>query len=408
MKAGWIGLGKLGLPCALALASFGGHEVTGYDISDIPAGILSGELAAHKEDLLPQLIVQAQRGEISFRLAASLSELAAGCDVIMIAVATPHDLSCDGTVPAPEEPSDFDYTALKTAVIHLAAEADAQGREITVGIVSTVLPGTMEREIMPVAGLNLMLAYCPSMISLGTTVANFANPGFHLAGTNSRRAAAALRQLFIFTGAPVITCDFPTAELAKMACNMQDTMKITYANFLGQLAQVAGANVNIVTDVLALHKSRWFPRAGMPDGGPCRPRDLIALDYLASQHNMSWNMAHALIRAREAHAAWLAAMAGATANLTGLPIVLAGVAYKPETNLHDGSPALLVRSFLEHDAYVWDVPMEPMQKEPAVFVVCARYEELRAVRYPAGSAVIDPWGITEMGQEGVNVIRVGR
>ena len=33
MNVGFIGLGKLGLPCALALESKG-HKVIGYDISD--------------------------------------------------------------------------------------------------------------------------------------------------------------------------------------------------------------------------------------------------------------------------------------------------------------------------------------------------------------------------------------
>ena len=33
MKVGFIGLGKLGLPCALAIDSFG-HDVFGFDIDE--------------------------------------------------------------------------------------------------------------------------------------------------------------------------------------------------------------------------------------------------------------------------------------------------------------------------------------------------------------------------------------
>jgi UDP-N-acetyl-D-mannosaminuronate dehydrogenase len=33
MKIGMVGLGKLGLPCLLAMEKFGSHEVYGFDIS---------------------------------------------------------------------------------------------------------------------------------------------------------------------------------------------------------------------------------------------------------------------------------------------------------------------------------------------------------------------------------------
>ena len=34
MKIGFVGLGKLGLPCALAIDSVGEHEVVGYDVDE--------------------------------------------------------------------------------------------------------------------------------------------------------------------------------------------------------------------------------------------------------------------------------------------------------------------------------------------------------------------------------------
>ena len=61
MRVGWIGLGRLGLPCAYAMASKG-HEVCGTDpfpqtvesLAPYEAGL--AELAAkHRVDVLPSI-----------------------------------------------------------------------------------------------------------------------------------------------------------------------------------------------------------------------------------------------------------------------------------------------------------------------------------------------------------------
>ena len=40
MKIGFIGLGKLGLPCAEAIA-IKGHDVSGYDIADVESTLVA-------------------------------------------------------------------------------------------------------------------------------------------------------------------------------------------------------------------------------------------------------------------------------------------------------------------------------------------------------------------------------
>ena len=48
MKIGFVGLGKLGLPVALAVESKG-HEVVGYDISDKVKNIIEAKKLPYKE-----------------------------------------------------------------------------------------------------------------------------------------------------------------------------------------------------------------------------------------------------------------------------------------------------------------------------------------------------------------------
>ena len=49
MKVGFVGLGKLGLPCALAIDSVGEHEVVGYDINESVETYLDKKAIPYRE-----------------------------------------------------------------------------------------------------------------------------------------------------------------------------------------------------------------------------------------------------------------------------------------------------------------------------------------------------------------------
>ena len=55
MKIGFIGLGKLGLPCAMAVESKG-HEVIGYDINPLVGDILKNRKLPYLEEGAPELL----------------------------------------------------------------------------------------------------------------------------------------------------------------------------------------------------------------------------------------------------------------------------------------------------------------------------------------------------------------
>jgi UDP-glucose 6-dehydrogenase len=50
MKIGWIGLGKLGLVCAMTGEQFGSHEVLGYDPSELVTKILTTKKLPYQEE----------------------------------------------------------------------------------------------------------------------------------------------------------------------------------------------------------------------------------------------------------------------------------------------------------------------------------------------------------------------
>jgi UDPglucose 6-dehydrogenase len=93
-----------------------------------------------------------------------------------------------------------------------------------------------------------------------------------------------------------------------------------------------------------------YMRGGMGDGGGCHPRDNIALSWLARKVGLSYDLFSALMECREAQSEWLAWNVDLESiRNPGLPIKLLGKAYKPNTALTVGSPALLLADQLHED-----------------------------------------------------------
>ena len=101
MRIGWVGLGKLGLPCALALAEYGGHQVHGYDTSPAPATALDTGRWPHAEQGLGRLLTHHPR----FHLRGSLRLVVDDADVVFVAVQTPHARGYDGSAPTHNAPA---------------------------------------------------------------------------------------------------------------------------------------------------------------------------------------------------------------------------------------------------------------------------------------------------------------
>jgi UDPglucose 6-dehydrogenase len=112
-----------------------------------------------------------------------------------------------------------------------------------------------------------------------------------------------------------------------------------------EICEKTGADVDDLVDALSLASDRVissaYLRGGMGDGGGCHPRDNIALSFLARELDLSYDLFEALMVARERQTEWLADLVGEG------PLEVLGKAYKPETNLTVGSPALLLAALLE-------------------------------------------------------------
>lgn len=389
-SVGWVGLGKLGGPCSAALAYYGDHDVYGYDpmAHDVDS---SGLPAINRVSAVDDVVKHTD-------------------DVVFVAVQTPHVQRFDGArlLPTDVIPEDFEYGYLVNAVRSVAHAAVRQAKRVTVVVISTVLPGTITRELRPLLNSYTDLVYHPFFIAMGTVVSDFVHPEFALLGCDDVNVASRVASLYHnIHQAPLGVMSIASAELTKVAYNTFISTKIVFANTVAQLADATGADVDEVTDALALATNRIIsPRyltAGMGDGGGCHPRDNIALSALAQRHGVIDFMG-GLNVAREEHTRWLASVTTHWSEMSGLPIVILGKSYKPDIDMTAGSPALLLGDILSEagvefthcDSYVdsdaettW---CDEYTQQPRVFFIATMHRDYQSFSFAPSSVVIDPFG----------------
>ena len=409
MKVGFIGLGKLGLPVAVAIDMYG-HDVMGYDINE---KVMQKETCFYREQgpngeesMEPYL----QKSNLKF---GSIADVADHSEIIFIAVQTPHEDRYEGTTPLPYERVDFNYTYLINSVELLAEAVEKKKKEVVVVIISTVIPGTFREKLVPVSNKYMKLCYNPFFIAMGTTMPDYLNPEFVLFGVWESDAAEKAEKFYkTIHDKPFYKTAVENAELIKVAYNTFIGIKISFVNTLMEIChKTPGANVDEVTDALKLGTDRLissrYMSAGMGDGGGCHPRDNIALSWLARVKNLSYDIFEAIMMAREKQSGWLVDLMCEHK----LPKVILGKSFKPETNIMLGSPSILCKNLLEangHSVTMYDpyIDTKVPSFKPSVFLIGTKHLQFAKFNFPAGSVVIDPWRYIEP-TSGVKLIRVG-
>ena len=364
MLIGFIGLGKLGMPCAEAVVDKGYH-VNGYDI-------------------LPR---QSTKVDIK----SSIQEVVEQSDIIFVATPTPHEEGYDGRDPTSHlPPKDFNYDSVKEVL----TECNKYIRqEQVLALVSTVLPGTIRKELAPLI-TNTKLIYNPYLIAMGSVGWDMINPEMIIIGTMKGVKATASRAQNLLNFYTMVCDNSPRvefgtweeAEAIKIFYNTFISSKIAFVNMIQDVAQQLGnIDVDVVTKALAkstmrINSTRYM-RAGMGDGGACHPRDIIALRWLAKELNLGYDVFQSIMYTRERQAENMA-----VAILKhGTNICFSSDTYKPNTNLIDGSYSLLVQHYvMKHGGSIVNGFNEKVD-------VIVRVHESDKVEADENTIIFDPW-----------------
>lgn len=419
---GMIGLGRLGLPVAVAIAEQG-YFVIGYDLSP-------SRMTHEPQDYLET--GPDGTGDFNAHLALSNIEFASGisdvvrdADIVFLAIQTPHAPYQDGTLSfKPDHLEDFDYHYLKSALSSIATATGILEKEVIVSVISTMLPGTWERELKPLCNDYMHMVYNPFFIAMGTVMRDFLNPEFVLLGLDSSHAANTLDDFYravTLNDAPRVQMSIPSAEATKVLYNTYISAKLSVVNTAQMVCDsIKGCDAADVLGALRLGTKRLLSTQymwpGMGDSGGCHPRDNLALGWLMSKRigrTTHGNLFVSVMRAREDWALYLAEKLVRTGVRYGLPIGIYGYAFKRNVAITDGSHALLVEHLLSKRFGTKAVLHDPVidgtldDDIPRAWLIGCNHERTLEQEWAEGSVLVDPWHIIPADADGVTIVRVG-
>jgi UDPglucose 6-dehydrogenase len=335
-----VGLGKLGAPMAACLAAEG-YIVIGVDVDVAKVTAINEGRAPVFETGLDEMLQQS--GD---RLTATtdLEDAVRRSQMTFVVVATPSD-----------EAGGFSLRWVLPACESIGRVIRERDDFHTVVLTSTVMPGStggavceaLEQASSKRCGEDFGLCYSPEFIALGSVIRDFLAPDFLLVGESDERAGNALESVYrraVAAKAPIARMNFVNAEVAKLSVNTFVTTKIAYANMLARICEkLPDADVDVVTDAIGLDTriGKKYLRGTISYGGPCFPRDNVALATLARSLGAPAFVAEATDSANRDGILRLADLVESRLPEDGVVAVL-GLSYKPNTDVVEESPGLLL------------------------------------------------------------------
>ena len=256
MMVNVIGLGYIGLPTALMLATHG-VEVTGTDYNKQLVDRLNAGLTTFKEKGLDKLFQKAVEQGIKFTTEYQTA------DTYIISVPTPYNSFTKKV--------DAKYVVEAFKDVLQACKPNA-----TIVIESTISPGTIASQIQPIVdkpefkakrGINIV--HAPERILPGNMVYELLHNNRTI-GSDNREAAERVKNLYSsFCVGEIVLTDIRTAEMTKVVENTYRAVNIAFANELSRICHHDGMDVNEIIRICNKHPRVNIMNPGPGVGGHC-------------------------------------------------------------------------------------------------------------------------------------------
>ena len=355
-----IGLGKLGASMAAAFAARG-FDVVGVDVNQSSVDrVNEGHAPVQETDLAETIAANKER----LRATLSHEEAILNSDISFVIVPTPSD-----------ERGAFSLQYAEWAFSEIGKALAKKSDYHNVVLTSTVLPGATRQALLPIleresgkkGGRDFGLCYSPEFIALGSIINDFLNPDFTLVGELDERSGSHLEEVYarvMLNGAPCARMSLENAELAKISVNSFVTTKITFANTLAAICEkLPGGDVDVVTKAIGLDKrigSRYLT-GSIGYGGPCFPRDNVALAFISTELGVDASLAATTDALNRAVAERIKERLLPMVR-KGATIALLGLSYKPFSHVTEESQGVYIAEQLSrHGARV--IAFDPMSAE---------------------------------------------
>lgn len=251
-----IGLGYIGLPTALMMASHG-VEVIGTDYNKELVATLNAGKTTFKEKGLDELFDNAVKSGIKFTTDYQVT------DTYIVSVPTPYD----------KFSKKVDACYVVAAVKNVM---DVCPKGATVVIESTVSPGTIDKYVRPVIeengftiGKDINLVHAPERIIPGNMVYELLHNNRTI-GADSREIGEKVKALYAsFCQGEIVVTDIRTAEMTKVVENTFRAVNIAFANELAKICRHDNMDVYEIIKICNMHPRVNILQPGPGVGGHC-------------------------------------------------------------------------------------------------------------------------------------------
>ena len=247
-----IGLGYIGLPTALMLASHG-VEVIGTDYNNELVATLNAGKTTFKEDGLDELFAAALKGGIRFTTDYQKT------DMYIVSVPTPYDKFSKKVDPC------YVVAAVKQVL-------DVCPEGATVVIESTISPGTIDKSVRPVvaeSGKTVNLVHAPERIIPGNMVYELLHNNRTIGADNKVIGEKVKACYASFCQGEIVVTDIRTAEMTKVVENTFRSVNIAFANELARICRHDNMDVYEIIRICNMHPRVNILQPGPGVGGHC-------------------------------------------------------------------------------------------------------------------------------------------
>lgn len=276
-----IGLGYIGLPTALMLAS-NGVEVVGTDYNQNLVNELQAGRVTFKEDGLDELFAKALNEGIKFTSEYQQT------DIYIISVPTPYDKAT----------KKIDASYVIEAVKDTISVCNPKS---TIIIESTISPGTIDKQIRPLLKQyhrdDIRLVHAPERILPGNMIYELVHNNRTI-GADSNEVAQQIKELYAsFCQGEIVTTDIQTAEMTKVVENTFRAVNIAFANELMRICRYNNMDVYEIIRICNMHPRVNIANPGPGVGGHCIPVDPW---FLVGDYPQLTHMINASLKVNEA------------------------------------------------------------------------------------------------------------
>lgn len=359
-KVNVIGLGYIGLPTALMMASHG-VEVVGIDYNKELVDTLKHGHTTFKEEGLNELFQNALKGNITFTTEYTENNL------YIVSVPTPYE----------KENKKIDPKYVVSAVKSVLEVCE---RGTILVIESTISPGTIDRFVRPVIrekgfeiGKDIHLVHAPERIIPGNMIYELENNSRTI-GADSKEIGEEVKEIYAtFCKGEIVVTDIKTAEMTKVVENTFRDINIAYANELARICRADGMDVYEIIRIANKH-----PRVNILQPGPGVGGHCISVDpwFLVGDYPEIVNIIKAAREVNDGQPKFVLERLHSIMkenNITDMQKVgIYGLTYKDNVDDIRESPTLQMLEYMEADAEKVKVYDPYIQKE----IVQNQYHDL--------------------------------